>query len=152
MTPSNATHLLRALGWLILALILSILAVAVDGQTPTAPTPKLDKVEFSLLVADSASRGLDTWSTRRMLSRGDREDFLPQAIVNRTSTMLAYSEGTVAVDWLAMRWLNRRGKWGRRTARGILAADLGQNLFWGVHNLKLKPAPSQRNPDPLRSR
>jgi hypothetical protein len=30
MTPSNAAHLLRALGWLVLALILTLLAAALD--------------------------------------------------------------------------------------------------------------------------
>jgi len=108
-----------------IAVFLLLACPMVWGQT--------DRVERVLLVADLGSRALDVYSTRRSLSEGNHEMFLPGIVANHTVTMTAYSAGSVALDWWITRKLERHGH--RRIARIITAIDLAQDAPWAVRNL-----------------
>lgn len=137
--PSSS--LPRIILWLALALILSALAVALDGQEMPpgaigAPTAHPDRVETALLAADAASRALDVCSTHQMLKNGYHELLLPKAIADRSPAMAAYSAGTVTLDWWVSRRLERSNH--QRLARLITALDIAQDAPWAIHNLFLK--------------
>ncbi len=141
----------RIVLWLLLALVLGLAALAADGQgLPDAPHRQrgrdplqTDRLETSLLVADAFSRGLDCYSTRRMLSRGDREMSLPMFIAGHSVTMAAFSGAMVAANYLTARQLESHRH--RKLARIVTAVDLGQDLPWAIHNLFLKPAIGNKN-------
>ena len=98
------------------------------------PARKLRRADWALLSADAGMRGLDAYSTRLMLARGDRELVLPGAVAGSTAAMVAYSAGCVAVDYLAMRLLVRRHP---RLARLAPIVDIGVVAPGAIHNLFL---------------
>lgn len=121
----------------ILIFLASTVAVA---QIPDAPKPHADKVVWSLLAADASSRALDVYSTRQMLANGHHEIVLPKFIADHTPVMAAYSAGTVVMDYIVTRRLERHGH--RTLARLATSIDIGQDAPWAVHNLFLKRLPT----------
>ena len=103
--------------------------------------PKLDKTEFALLAADAGSRGLDVYSTHKMLEAGNQEKMLPSFIANHPAAMAAV-EGA---DVVGMAWVARRlGARHRKLAHVLTLVDIGQDLPWAIRNLTLsKPARAQ---------
>ena len=100
--------------------------------------PKLDKTEFALLAADAGSRGLDVYSTHKMLESGHQEMFIPYAIASRPAAMAALEAGDVAGVW----WLSRRlGAHHRKLAHVLTLVDIGQDVPWAIHNLYLSGHP-----------
>jgi hypothetical protein len=144
MTPNQAS-LLRIFLWLLLALGFGIIALVAEAQLPDAPKPHRNRVEFALLAADAASRGLDVYSTRRMIANGHKELFLPQAIAKRPAAMAAMEAGYLALQYWAARKLEKTHH--RKLARIALAIDIGQDAPWAIRNLYLnreKTAPALR--------
>jgi hypothetical protein len=121
----------------ILALSLAAMSLAAQ-ELPSVPTPNLDRSEKILLGADITARGLDTFSTRYMLTGNDhdREDFLPSKITNHTAALIGFEGGMVGVDYFAARYLNRHGH--RRLARVWLATDASIVTPFATHNLFLQ--------------
>jgi len=131
----------------LIALIFSFLVAFVSTvnaesfvQTlPDAPAghhQPIGRTDWSLLAADASARALDIYSTHWMLQQGDHEMFLPDAISHHVPVMAAYSAGVVALDWFAMRKLERKRP---RLAHLILASNAVQDGFWALRNLTLKP-------------
>lgn len=90
----------------------------------------------SLIAADASVRALDTYSTHLMLSRGNRELFLPKWIADSTPRMAAYSGLCVVGNALVAHWLVKHKR--RRMADMYLAGDAAQDAPWAIHNLYLK--------------
>jgi hypothetical protein len=106
------------------------------AATAQVPSPRVDRIDWATLMADAGARSLDVYSTRRMLTRGDREKLLPAAIAVHTPAMVAYSAGVVLLDGYIARKLAKYGH--RKLARTVILIDGGQDAFWAVHNLYLK--------------
>ena len=106
-------------------------------DAPTAHLQPISKSDWSLFAGDATARGLDVYSTHWMLVNGDREMFLPNAIAKHTPAMAAYSAGVVAADWYVMRFMERHHH--PKLGHLLMAADAGQDGFWAIHNLFLKP-------------
>jgi hypothetical protein len=171
MTPKQ-TSLLRIFLWLLLALGFGIIALVADaaepgpaaaeptplrggpaaaeaipatGPGPATIRPHLTHLTWALLAADAASRGLDVYSTRRMIANGHRELFLPQAIAKQPAAMAAMEAGDLALQYWAARRLEKAHH--RKLARIALAIDIGQDAPWAIRNLYLnreKTAPTLR--------
>src|ERR1700677_2779536 len=122
------------------ALLIFLASTVAVAQIPDAPKPHADKVEWSLLAADASSRALDVYSTRQMIANGHHEIVLPKFIANHTPVIAAYSAGTVVMDYIVTRRLERHGH--RKLARLATSIDIGQDAPWAVHNLFLKRLPT----------
>jgi len=101
----------------------------------SAEQSKFRKLDWALLGTDAGFRALDVYSTRQMLRRGNQEMFLPKAIAHNTPAMAGYSAGIVALNYLAMRRLERRHP---KLARLVPVLDICNDAPWAVHNLLLK--------------
>lgn len=144
MTPisSNRIQLFRIFAWLLLALILSVLAVAVDGQElPAAPKAKPDRLELSLLLADAGSRSLDVYSTHRALDRGGRERMMPALIAQHPGAMGALEAGDLAGQWWVARKLSARHP---KLAHLAAAIDFTADFPEAIHNLYIKKPGTER--------
>jgi hypothetical protein len=118
-----------------IALIL-LLVAPLYAQLPEAPkSQQLDRVEWGLLATDAGVRGLDVYSTHQALQNGNRELFLPSAVVDHVPAMAAYSAGTVVLDWYFARLLTRHHH--RTWAHVLTSVDIGTTAPWAVHNLYL---------------
>ena len=136
---SDHLHLVRALGWLLLALVLGVLSLAAEGQEPTGQN-KPSRIDWTLLIADATARGLDTWSTHRILEcHCNQEQVIPGFIANHTPTMALFSTGMVAVDWWTLRRVERKHP---RLARVLSAVDIAGTATVAGHNLSLHVPPS----------
>lgn len=106
-------------------------------QTPAdAPRlPRFDKTEWTLLATDAAVRGLDVYSTHRMLWYGNREANMPVWIAKRPAAMSLFSGGIVMVQFCAARKLfaHHHRKW----AYLVTAADISIDAPSAIHNLVL---------------
>lgn len=121
---------------LFFAVAVLFFCVPVAAQTlPDAPTPHLERAEWLLLANVAGARAFDTWSTRRSLDYGNREKFLPGALVDHTAALSAFEAGFVAVDYYAARGLIRRRH--RKLARLLLLADAAQVWPWVIRNLTM---------------
>lgn len=118
------------------AVVLFVLVSAMRAQTlPEAPKPHLDRIEWSLLAADAAARGLDVYSTHWAESTGNKEGTLPGWIANHPPVMALYSGGVVAAQYYVARKLFKHGH--RRLAYAITAADVSVTAPYAIHNLFL---------------
>lgn len=106
-----------------------------DAPKP-APTIHLDRTQWALLTIDAGVRGLDVYSTRRMLQGPNHEMFLPDVISHHVPMMIAYSAGTVGMNYLAARELVKHHH--PRLAKLVVMVDVGQDAPWAIHNLYLK--------------
>ena len=97
--------------------------------------PHLTHLDWTLLAADAATRGLDVYSTRRMIANGHRELFLPQAIAKRTAAMTVMEAGDLALQYWVARHLEKAHH--RKLAHIALAIDIGQDAPWAIRNLYL---------------
>lgn len=120
----------------------ALIAHAEPSTLPEAPKlvtkPHFDKTTWALLGANAGFRALDVYSTHQMLTRGYHEIVIPKAIADHNGTMAAYSAGAVALDYFAARFLVKHHH--PMLAKIALTYDAGQDGFWAVHNLTLKPA------------
>jgi hypothetical protein len=101
----------------------------------SAEQPRFRKLDWALLGTDAGFRALDVYSTHRMLAGGNHEKFLPDAIAHHTPVMASYSAGVVALNYLAMRKLERRHP---KLARLVPVLDICNDAPWAVHNLFLR--------------
>ena len=122
------------------ALILAF-AAPLSAQLPDAPKPQIDRLQWSLLAADAGIRGLDVYSTQRMLERGGHEKFLPDSISHHPGTMLAYSAAVVVTDWVIGRMLTRHHH--RRLAQLATIVDISVDAPGAIHNLYINGGPQQ---------
>ena len=135
----DRAHLRRILFWIFIALALGVLAMAADGQEPTLTiqSPRLTRLDWSLLAADAGTRGLDVYSTHEVqIQPGGHEMFLPQAIADRPWAMAGVEAGDVLTVWWIDKQLIKHGH--RKIARCITLADIGQDAPWAIRNLFLK--------------
>lgn len=125
------------LGWIIIGLVFFGTCRIVFSETlPDAPKPqRMDKVQWGLLAVDAGVRGLDVYSTHQMMANGNHEMFLPKAIANHAPAMVAYSAGSVALDWWVARKLVQHHR--PRLAKIVTMVDVGQVAPWAIHNLFL---------------
>jgi hypothetical protein len=98
---------------------------------------KSPRVDWALLAADVSVRGLDVYSTHKMLALGDHELFLPDVISHHTGTMAAYSGAVVVLDYFGMKRIERRHP---KMAHVLMSVEIGQDGFWATKNLTLAPA------------
>jgi hypothetical protein len=94
-----------------------------------------DPLILPLLAADAGIRGLDVYSTQKMLGNGYHELLMPTAIASRPAAMASLE----ALDVLGVRWasqrLERHGH--RKLARLVVILDAASDAPWAVHNLVL---------------
>ena len=95
-----------------------------------------DHTQWALLAADAGVRGLDVYSTHRMLQGPNHEKFLPDCISHHTPAMIAYGGAAVGVQWLLARQLIKHGH--SRLAKIITAVDVAQDGYLSINNLNLK--------------
>ena len=116
--------------------VLFVLVSVVQAQTlPAAPKPHFDRIEWSLLAADGAARGLDVYSTHLASEGGGHDAELPGWIANHPATMAGYSGGVVLLQYYIARKLFKRGR--RKWAYALAALDSGQTGYAVAHNLSL---------------
>jgi len=128
-------------------LVFSLFVTSATAQgLPDAPRPHMDKTEWALLGGLAGTRALDTYSTRRMLERGNREQTLPRFVVKRTSTMTIFSGAMVAADWWAARKLEQHHH--QKLAHILTAVDLAEVLKPAINNLFLPANPPAKSPAP----
>ena len=126
------------LGWLVvLAVIFGACRMVYSETLPEAPRPQrvTDRTEWSLLAVDAGVRVLDVYSTHQMITRGNHEVFLPDAIAHHTPVMAAYSAGAIALNWWVARRLERSHR--ARLAHFVTLLDIGQDAPLAIHNLCL---------------
>lgn len=168
MTPGRSS-LVRILLWLALAAVLSVLALAAEGQEsvlPDAPLPMLSasvpspfttgpypapayhaqprtsRLFWTFLAVDAASRALDVYSTQRSLNRGNREILLPTTVASHPAVMASIEAGDLIGIWWVSRRLTEQGH--PKLARWLPLADAAGDLPWALHNLFL---PKEKQPD-----
>ena len=126
--------------WSFINLILALVCLMPSyGQLPEAPKPQqLDRVQWALLGAETGVRALDVYSTHQMLQNGNRELVLPGAVANHVPAMIAYSAGTVVVDWYFAKLLTKYHH--RKLAYALTSIDIGTTAPWAIHNLTLARA------------
>jgi hypothetical protein len=118
-----------------MALLLGMSTKEAESQVqPAARYPHINWKEAakSGLLADVAARGLDVYSTRRMLKRGGEEDFLPDSISHHAWAMAGYGAAVVAADWLVARELRKHNH--PRLARLVVWGDAAQDGWWAGRN------------------
>lgn len=115
---------------------LALFAASLSGQSlPEAPKPHLDRLEWSLLAADAAARGLDIYSTHWAEQAGNKERVLPGFIANHTPMMALYSGGMVyAQYWIARKLVAHHH---RKLAYVVTSADVAITAPSAIHNLFL---------------
>ncbi|HEX4036935.1 MAG TPA: hypothetical protein VHX37_02670 [Acidobacteriaceae bacterium] len=99
---------------------------------PTAEQkPRLDFLDWSLIGAAAALRGLDWASTESALARPQyfHEAVLPNALVRNKAGFAAFQAGTVAVNYEAYKFLVRHNR--RSLAR------LSQYMYVGIMTLQV---------------
>jgi hypothetical protein len=119
--------------------ILLAFAAPLFAQLPDAPKPQIDRLQWTLLAADAGIRGLDVYSTHKMLERGCHEKFLPDSISHHPAAMIAFSAAVVGTDWYIARTLTRHHH--RRLAHLATIVDIGVDAPWAIHNLYIHGAP-----------
>ena len=92
-----------------------------------------NRTDWVLLGADAGVRGLDAYSTRRMLERGGHENILPGVITNHTSTTVGYSAGVVVFNWWLGHEMRKHGH--PKLARAVPIIDIGIDAPGAVNNL-----------------
>jgi hypothetical protein len=143
--------LVRILFWLTLALILGALALVAEAQSPlnslpdasrstiTLPHPRRDRWRLTFLLLDAGVRGLDVYSTQRMLSRGGHEMLMPSRIAGNPTLMSGLEASDVIGVWKLSERLRGRGTEAhRRLARWLPAIDAAADAPWAIHNLFLE--------------
>lgn len=150
--PSNRSHLFRILGWLILALLLTALAAIADGQEPT-PKPHRNRTRLAFLLIDAGVRGLDVYSTQRMLSHGGHEMLMPGTIAGDPAAMGALEASDIVGVWYLSKRLARRDREGLpahpELSRWIPAVDAAADAPWAIHNLFIEPKKPIKLTDPF---
>jgi hypothetical protein len=140
--------LFRILLWLSIALLLSLVALAVDGQEPT-PKPRRDRIRLAFLITDAAIRGLDVYSTQRMLSHGGHEMLMPGQIAGNPALMSGLEASDIIGVWRLGKRLAGHGtephgahpelaRWLRVRAPQLPAADAAADAPWAIRNLFLE--------------
>jgi hypothetical protein len=119
-----------AIGLILLMSIFLALPTCVS-QEPV----KLDKAEWSLLIADAGVRGLDVYTTHLALSRGNKEHTLPGWVVNHPAVMSLYSGGVVATQYFVAKSLvkHHHSKW----AKVMTTVDLSVTTPFVINNALL---------------
>lgn len=106
------------------------------AQVPSEESkPRLDRVDWALLASDAGARALDTYSTQKMLSDRNREEFLPETVANNTALLATFEGGMVTLNYFVARNLVRHHH--RKLARFVVVADMVQVYPWAIHNLTL---------------
>jgi len=116
-------------------LLESLFAIALVQKPKPAPAPHIDRIDWALLAADAGVRTLDVYSTRRMLQDGNREKFLPGFVVNHTPVLAATEGGAVALNYLAVRFLEKHHH--GKLAKIAVSIDIADDAPWAIHNLYL---------------
>lgn len=133
--------LFRILLWLSIALLLSLVALAVDGQEP-APKPHRDRIRLAFLITDAAVRGLDVYSTQRMLSHGGHEMLMPGQIAGSPALMSGLEASDIIGVWRLSERLAGHGTEPHSArlelSRWLPAADAAADAPWAVRNLFLE--------------
>ena len=120
-----------------------LLSATLHAQIPDAPQlHHIDRVEWTLLATDAATRSLDVYSTHKMLANEGREILLPGFVANHPAVMGAVEAGYVMGHaWMAKKLSARH----RKLAHVLTAVDIGIDAPWAIHNLFLtKPVPVVR--------
>jgi hypothetical protein len=141
----------------ILMISLAITVTASSAQTPLpdAPQPAPDRIAQAGLAAAASARIGDWLTTRAMLQRGNRELILPSSIAHNSGGLAGVEVGMTMGDWLAGRWLARKGhrKWARIVAwgdaAGVTACDIRNLQLGGTapkSGIKGLPKPPARLP------
>jgi hypothetical protein len=107
---------------------------------PSGHQPKLDRLEWRLLTANSAIKSLDIYSTHRALFRGGKEEILPDAIAAHSSIFSLYDSGVIATEWLVARKVTPRHP---RLAHWLTIADMAGGAACVVNNFLLPFKPAQ---------
>lgn len=115
---------------ILFAVLASYLPLHAQTDAPTHQT--ISRLDWSLLVADTASRSIDVYSTRAIISRGGHEVLIPKPIANHTASEIAYSGGVVIMDWYLMRRLEKTRP---GLAHLLMSVEIGQNAAFVSHNM-----------------
>lgn len=122
-------------------------AAPLFAQLPDAPKPQIDRLQWSLLAVDAGIRGLDVYSTHKMLESGGHEKFLPDSISHHPAAMIAFSASAVATNWYLARMLTRHHH--SRLAHLATIVDIGLDAPGAINNLFIhgspQPPPRQIN-------
>ena len=129
MNSTKGNQVYKSLLFLIL-----ILTPLVHAQAPKA---KPELIDWALLGGDATVRALDVYSTHHALTQGGHEMFLPNAISHHPPMMAAYSGAVVAVDFWAMRKIERRHP---RLAHVLMSIEIAQDGYWAIQNLTIRKA------------
>lgn len=102
---------------------------------PSQPFTRPDKLRNWLTIGDLATRGLDAYSTDRMLNQGDKELYLPNAIATHPAAMTAYSEGIGLGNAMLSKYLDNHGH--PTLAKLVPAIDMAYDLPLAIKNFTL---------------
>jgi hypothetical protein len=112
------------------------LAVNNTQLRPTHAKRQVDFAQWTLVSVDAAMRGLDIYSTRRMLECScNHEKFLPDWVSQSTPALVGLEGATVIGNYALGKFLERHHH--SRLARLVPAIDAVQVAPWSIHNLFL---------------
>jgi hypothetical protein len=119
-------------------LIALLLTTSAYGESlPDAPKPH-DYVEWSLIATDVTLRGLDAYSTRKVLTAPchcNHEDVLPDFISHSTGMMIGYSATVVGFDYLLSTELKKHGH--NKLSKFVYVVDISVEAPT-LHNFSLR--------------
>jgi len=115
---------------------------------PQFPVNRPDRFGQALTLGDMLTRGLDAYSTRRMLDRGNKELVLPHALADSKWGMPLYSEGIAGLTALGQHELVRHGH--PKLGHLLTMGNIGYDLPLGINNMMLpnRNKPVTRIPKP----
>lgn len=103
---------------------------------PAHTKRRVDFAQWTLVGVDAAMRGLDVYSTRRMLECScNHEKFLPDWASRSTPVLVGLEGATVIGNYELAKFLERHHH--SRLARLVPAIDAVQVAPWAIHNLFL---------------
>lgn len=121
-------------------IVLALMSTAALCQDlPQNPTPQFDRTEKIMLTVNIASRSLDAFSTRYMLTapcKCNHEKFLPDVISKHTISMAAFEGSMIGIDYYTVHYLNQHNH--RKLAKIWLITDSVIVTPYAIHNLFLK--------------
>lgn len=112
-------------------LLAACTSAALAQKPPTHP-----KLDWSLYSGVVASRGMDYWTTERVINRGGRELLLPSGLVRNKPAFLGFEFGSAALEIFAARLVSRHHP---TIARSMLTSDASAGFSVAGHNLAVTP-------------
>jgi hypothetical protein len=115
------------------ALAIALLLIPSSAMTQARPAIEPPKpIDYALYAAVLTMRGLDFYTTERVLDHGGHELILPAGLVHNRPAFAIFSVGMGALEIVSARMLARRHP---KLARAVLAVHIATGAAVVGHNI-----------------